>query len=287
MLPDGSLIGRNPYEMFPQISVICRELRIELGDEPTEDEIQMLFDTLGKGKVYGENAEQLEIDDKIYDNLVIINGIDEMLIGFAPRSVHGADGPTSPVVVLGTGATANWMVRRAAEAQHRSNLGLEFTDIYLVGGNRPMEDKAGPPNVFVLEYMEENEGQLPTEWQVLVNIWHHRFGQWHEDVVHDSNDLDANIVALAQKYPHLATAKIYAPFNAAAVDKAIQVRAQLKSVFPAFDSNPEDPQFFFSSDSFPVATSTDEASRTAVYQRPKTFLSAIPRYVKQLHELTA
>jgi len=287
MLPDGSLIGCNPYEALPQIRVICGELGIELGSEPTPDEIQMLFATLGKGKVYGANAEQIAIGDEIYQNLVILNAIDEMLTGFGPRSVHKAARPVGSVVVLGTGATANWMVRRAIEGRQRGGYGFETGKVFLVGGNRPMEDKAGPPNPFILEYMEENEGQLPIEWQILARIWHDHFGRWHDDLVHDSDDLDANVVALAEKYPGLADAVIYVPLNAAAVDKAFQVRAMLRSVFPDFDSNPQDPQFYFSSDRFSVASSPEEAKKPAVYQRPTTFLSAIPRYVKQLHELMA
>jgi hypothetical protein len=290
MLPTGSLIGRNPYEVWPQIRVICDSLGIEIGDVPTSDEIQTLFSTLGKGKVYGANAEELAIGDEIYGNATVIRSIEEMLTAIEPRSVHRDAGPKGPVIVLGTGATANWMVRRAREAYfHLKGVrgGMELGKIFLVGGNRPMEDKAGPPNPFILEYMEESDGLLPVEWQLLARIWHSVFGRWHDDVVHESDDLDANIVVLAEKHPELAEATIYSPFNAAAVDKAVQTRAKLREVFPDFDSDPDNPQFIFSSDSFPVACDEDQAATPASYQRPTTFLSAIPRYVKQFHELKA
>jgi hypothetical protein len=290
MLPSGSLVGCNPYEMWPQIRVICDSLGIELGSKPTPEEIQRLFSTLGKGKVYGANAEELAIGDEIYSNPTVIQSIEEMLAAVEPRSVHRDARPRGAVVVLGTGATANWMVRRAREAYSHlfgARGGMDLGKLFLVGGNRLMEDKAGPPNPFILEYMEENEGQPPLEWQVLVRIWHSAFGHWPDDIVHESDDLDKNIVALARKHPELAGATIYAPFNAAAVDKAIQTRAKLREVFPEFDSGPEKPQFIFSSDSFPVAYDPEHGAAPASYQRPKTFLSAIPRYVKQFHELDA
>lgn len=300
MLPQGSLIGCNPYEELPQIRVICEALGVKPGPQPTAAKIHDLF-LLGKGKVYGANAEELPIDtSKLYQDEVL-DAIDELLAATPLRTVHDMLGPGAPrdaepgifhaedpdyrpLMEVGFAGTERWDTRRAAESDTQRDNGLKIDWLVLLAGTRPHEDKAGASS-YVDAFKQRNKGSLPVEYQLLTIIRHEVAGQRPDDVICVSNDLDDNAREFARRYQSELQHDrcIYIATNAAAEDKIFQIRSAIREIVPGFDADPANPQLYFSSDGFQVGRTPDTDPAQA--QRAETFLSYIPRIVKQLHEL--
>lgn len=281
MLPNGSLIGVNPYEVFPQIALIAARHGIMLSETPTADEIQnILFTKLGKGKVYGDNADQLELGDEIYEDTSYLEAMQSMLTPVGIRSVHGAGAPQGKFAELALGGTVNWMIRRAKESYRQPFLAEQ---IFYLAGNRPVNDNAGTPGSLVSDFIY-NYGVMPPEYVMLARI--RMIEQGVRPVGFAINDdLDASVQMLFKEHPELADGTIYIALNAAGVNMAFQVRRKIREMFPNFDSDPGNPQLFFSADGFKIARSPMQANDPAMHQRPKTFLSFIPRLVNELSQL--
>lgn len=303
MLPEGSLIGINPYEEFGQIRVIASALGIELGEKPSKDEIDDKLFALGRGKVYGANAEEQDIDKSALYRKDVLDAIDELLAEVPLRTVHDTLGPGAardaepgifhaedpdyePLIEVGFAGTERWDARRARESQRRREAGLKIDKLILLAGTRPHEDKAGD-SPYVNAFKARNKGILPVEFQLLAEIREDAAGHSADDVVCVSNDLDDNAREFARRYlQELEGGKrVYIAANAAAVDKIFQIRARIREIVPGFDADPANPQLYFSADGFQVGRLP--GADPAAAQRAETFLSFIPRFVLQLHELTA
>lgn len=281
MLPDGSLSGLNPYEAIPAIRTIAEELGITLGHEPTPQEVQgTLFPMMGKGKSYVDNAEGLDIGDEIYANSRLMDALASLIKPIPLRSVHSELGVhDEKFVMLLTGATANWMERRVLESRRWA----QPAAAYIAAANQPVIDNADSPNSYVKKYKKAyGKAATPQEYQLLSRIWRSVTRSEPDDVAAVSRNLDDNLVALLAKHPHIADATVYVPTNAGAVNIALQVRRKLREICPGFDSDPNKPKFYFSSDGFVLAKTPEQAAKPAQYQRPLTLLSYVPRIVNEL-----
>jgi hypothetical protein len=323
MLPTGSWTGLNAYKAVPGLRTICEPYGIDLRDEPTEEEIQgKLFALMGKGKVYG--AEERKVDEMMLYQSKYLNIIDGLLQRILIRSVHGQFGPHGAVNVLLTAGTVNWELRRVLELMFNSLGSAGFTamlevqssrwidssmaqlfaellrqggygsvrplpeigKIYGLGGPRLTKDAAGAPNPYI-SWFKELIGLEPSELHSLTLIYRDLFSKRFDGITTGSDNLDDLVVKFATDHTELAGSCIYVPLNAAAADKAVQIRGKLREVWGSqFDGDADSPQFYFSVDGFRVARNPEDAKNPARWQRPLTFASAIPRYVNMFHQLS-
>lgn len=297
MLHTGSWVGLHAYDDTPNLRAIAAYLGIPLSENPTEEEIQeQLFGKLGKGKVYGDNAERLadtlgtslegNLDDEFLDLLEGSGLLNELPV----RSVHGQDDPAGPVHVIIAGGTVNWMRRRVRLLSNLRDCGVvRVAEVIPIAGPR-LCDTATEKDLPFVRGLMEGEDDYPTESQVLYAMLQQcGFAQsmrWDRD--NDPNfspDLDVNVTAFAQSYARLRRLDILLITNAAALNQALQVRRLVRGVYPDFD-RPDDPQFFFAQDGFRLARTPDQAKNTVRYQRPRTFLSCFPRLTHELYLLS-
>jgi hypothetical protein len=85
--------------------------------------------------------------------------------------------------------------------------------------------------------------------------------------------------------PHLLNQRVaMARVANAGIIMAIQLRDAARKINPDFDADPENPQVFVVTDSFPVARTEKQDKNAAKYQKAATGLRQLVLTAKKLHE---
>lgn len=284
-------LGANVLELagglLPEMAEV---FEVDLGQGTAED-IGRLVGAIGTSKVLQENISQVQ--EKLGTDQEGINiagdwlyrsGIQKAL----NRSLWTPElqAPDHSAIVI-TGAVANWQDRtqRLVSGELVVRGGGE---VYIPIGNRVMDSTTEKPNRNIEEFFT-NEGRYPTETEFaetfIVPILESAGG----DVSLKAYDTK-NGEEIAERFfdeETLLFAGGYITF-ARVANAGIQLAGQFVRAARSsgFDTNPNDPQAFVITDTFPIAENDIELENPAELQNPFTGIRQIAVTAKEIVSLT-
>lgn len=270
--------------LIPGVDKIAAIFGIPLSDI-TPASRQVLFDAMGSATEYTSNAKSVEnyLQERgvSLEEFLKLADVAMTHLGYGRRSVYGPVRATSgnPVTVILTGGTVNWMTRRVAELVRMMNQGLQVNQIIALGGDRICDGKPELTHPAVIDFHNTN-GHYANERELMGQLAG-RLGDVQMPVL--TGNLEAQVLALLQLMPELASGPIYVPTNT--VSQALQVRRVIQSDNSDFDTNPTAPDITFSQDSFPLARTELERGDPANFQNIFTLPSAWIRLIDELLRL--
>lgn len=183
------------------------------------------------------------------------------------------------------GGVANWMSRTAdLITEHHMQ-----RPVHIVPGTRTMNAPGDKVHSKVTSFLDLGKA-YPTEQEFARKFTVPELSkagfvvQLHEYATANGDELYASLVAdqpeLVQAGVSIAVARV----ANAGIATALQLRKAARAVNPEFDADPENPQLFVMTDSFPVARRTEEVAMPSKFQSPVTALRQLVVTAKLLHE---
>lgn len=281
-------LGDNVYELAGGlIPEVAERLDVKLGVEPNSDDLWNLVGRIGSNKVLRDNEEIVAIDRGGAVELVELSGVQKPL----NRSLWTPDisGDLADTFVL-AGAVANWQDRAADAVINRSPQSLARAVRY-AAGSRVMDTATEQANPNV-QLMFERDGQYPTEGRYAVSTHFSRISGEADLPVHMSTHSTQNgdeiAAELFESSPHLLDQRLaFVRVANAGIQLAVQMRRAARAIRKDFDADPENPQVFIVTDTFPLARTEAEDSRPREFQKASTALRQVALTAKLLHEAAA
>jgi hypothetical protein len=282
-------LGDNVYELADGlIPEIAERADIRLGSEPNSGDLGNLVDKLGPKEVLRHNPEVIGIDRETAVGFVLRSGVQ---IGMN-RSLWAlndcAYGEGEAIVV--TGAVANWQ-DRVGETIREFDITLP---VYYPAGKRVMntDTELSNPNV---ERMHRAFQKYPTEAQYASSIVvpsiifketpPFRSGYTVLPESYETQDGDELAVQFFDRNKHLLDQRlVFVRVANAGVQLAVQMRKAAQALSPDFDADPDRPQVFIVTDSFPISETEERDKQPTHYQKASTALRQVAVTAKMLHE---
>lgn len=280
MLQDGNLLAGDPFDLGG-VRTLAALANFQIEYPPSKQNVQAFADMLGRKPVYGEDIPRLQ---EVFDAPDGIPGGQVMdairasglLDQIHPRNVFKPYVPNGSVVVIVTGGTLGWMMRRVEELRNRTHDWVTGMVFGLASGTRQCDTMTETGYPLAREY-HQITGEYPREGTALQKLL--------EDAgfaprMVEAPNLEQQVRLLLDRSPMTANATIYAPTNANATWVPLRIRRVIRESYGSFDE--DGTQFVFSQDGVALAGSPEQARDTANYQRPLTVLPAIGRTVEEL-----
>lgn len=272
--------GDSVYELgggvVPEIAEVFEH---NLPDNPDSQNLYQLFKLVGEKPTLQDNIKGAEA------YLVQVTGSKEAAVDLASSWVQRSGvqeplnrslwSPSQQANAIGgivvTGAVANWQDRGANLVLAQTGE-LNRVPIYMPLGNRLMNGPTEVTNYFVQAWQEDNDGQLPTEQQYGRDIIQPVFeaaGFSVTTLPYETKVGDVIAENFFKDLPHLAQEKLlFARVANAGIQFAVQYRQPARAINPGFDADPSNPQAFVLTDSLPVATNLEQATKPEEFQNP-------------------
>ncbi len=281
------ILGDNVYDLAANlIPDLAERVDIVLQDKPTSEALSRLVGALGPKPVLRDSNEPtITLEEAA--QLVEESGVQEQLARSLwtpefeiPKQVDG---------IVITGGMANWQDRAAnllvSHAAGRHNPGK----VYIPVGNRVM-----------------NTGTEVTNSNV--SDFHHLYGRYPEESAYVEDYILPKLATVGYEVhpiPYSTAAGetiadrftsshselfnndsevIFARVANAGIHLAVQMRQAARFQNPDFDSQPNKPQVFVLTDTFPTARTEEQKSEPKNYQSPYTALRQVALTAKLLHE---
>lgn len=281
------VLGDNVYKLATDlIPEIAELLEVPISDTPNSEDLGKLVGAIGKNKVLRDNQELTAISQADAALMVDRSGVQMPLsrslwtphIGLPDKA--SSDGLTATII---TGAVANW--------QDRTRVLLEADPVkaklYAVTGKRIMNTGTELSNPHVANFIAQN-GREPSETEYAsMFVLPEMTGRLTEHVPYATVDGDEIAKNFIRDNPELFADGIRVSFARVAnagIQLAVQFRKAARAVNPGYDSNPDKPQVFVQTDTFPLARTAEELKDPANYQSPFTALRQVAVTAKMLHE---
>jgi hypothetical protein len=296
-------LGDNVYELASGLlPEIAECLDVQLGDEPSSDDMFNLVGKLGKNKVLRNNEPVTAIDLETAADLLNRSGVQKPL----NRSLWTPDFQVDPDggFIIVTGAVANWQDRTAKLVANGIKAGTLSKTTHIITGSRVMGTKPGSEqsNPNVQAFLEE-KGKYPTETQYAERYVIPKVKDAGGDVILTSYDTDsgdkiaanfakeANFSADSEEQRTMfidGSQVTFARVANAGIQLAVQFRKAIREhVSPDFDGYRHLPEVFVVTDGFPIARTPEEVADPANFQSPYTGLRQAVLTAKMLHEAAA
>ncbi len=268
---------------------IAERLQFDLPEEPNVEALGRLVGEIGKNKVLRNNAEVqgVSLDEAV--EFVERSGVQKQLA----RSLWTPEIelPSDPDALVITGGVLNWM-RRTADllVAERDRFGSNPT-VYALAGSREMNSPTEIGSTFVTEYKHAfgaypDEGdymKLETIPPLAGSGYDTKF--WSLDT--QNGDEIARRFVSGEDFSNTAGGRgtmVAARVANAGVQLALQMRKAARERYPQFDLYSTRPQMFVLTDTFPLATNSDEIKNPAEFQSPFTALRQVALTAKLLAE---
>lgn len=269
---------------------IAEGLEVPIGDEPTTADLQAVMDKVGTNKVLRNNEEVTAFSRDQMVEFVERAGVQRELERslWTPQvGIFDDDNPLQYKLNVDRfvlmGGVANWQDR----------MPLLLTDIvrngavHILGGNRVM-DTATEINNRNVQEIYDAFGRYPTEAEYIASVVAPRFAEEDWTVLatpFETKDGDEMFTKFFEQNSGLLEKKLALGRVAnAGIIMAIQMREAARAIDADFDSDPENPQVFVVTDSFPLARTDAEDSEPAYYQKAATALRQTVLAAKKIHE---
>ena len=287
-------LGDNVYELagclIPEMAEIAG---VDIGDDPNVEKLGQLVGKYGKEKVLRDN-EPIDIPIETAADLVDRSGVQ----GALNRSLWTPNLIPDATDIVVTGGMANWQDRTIKtvleEAQYYPGMMIHFAT-----GNRVMDTKSEVNNPNIIEFLKRH-GEYPTETdysnsfvgpQLSFNGFsisgnHYYFDSGHYGYQTGNGDeIAKKFVTENQQLFKTGSGITFAKVANAGIQLACQFRKAVRDyVRQDFDVDPNNPEAFVLTDSFPVARSEEDLGNPAEFQSPFTALRQVALTAKLLHE---
>ncbi len=292
---EGSLYS-NPFYVCPALKTLLRLTGFTPPEIPDADFIREVdAKWRGGAVVYADAMDSIKTMLTGADPAAVfgpdepIPTLNELLVDTGTlrqmeiRTVRGPAIPDGTVSVIVTGGTTNWMQRRVAELkrQLRKHV-IRVEMIFAFAGERVCDTDTDLANPLVNQWRDER-GRYPREYELLEYILRQEGFERIVVIPGGRVDLDIESFFAQPQWRELLQHPVYMPINANALDRVLAVRYALRMVRSDFDG--ADPQFFFSVDGFPLASTPEEEADPAHFQRPATMFPALSKLIYELDRL--
>lgn len=282
-------LGDSVYELAGGLIPNMAEIAgVDIGDEPNAEALGQLVGKYGKDKVL-RNNDEIDIPLDMAADLVVRSGVQRGL-NRALWTPHLEPDVGQHTVI--TGAVANWQDRTARLVIDRNNpdLAERFQKpVHIPIGNRVMNTPAEVKNPNIVDFFT-NHGGYPTETeyaQTFVAPLLTKAGIEVSIVPYNTGVGDEIADRFVSGHPELFGGDeniIFARVANAGVQLGVQFRKAAQSQHKEFDSDPNNPNVFIQTDSFPTACTEAEKQNSAEFQSPFTGLRQVALTAKLLHE---
>lgn len=277
-------LGDNVYELADGvIPEIAERLDVTLGSEPNSADLQLIVDKVGKNRVLRLNQEVEAIDRGAKAELLNRSGIQNRL----QRSLWTPKIPATPGgldAILATGGVANWQDRTTKTIK---DFGAKLVPVYIGAGNRKMGTATELTNKNVATVQRVFK-RHPTESEYVASIVAPNLKRAGYNVLltsFETEDGDQILRRLFEINVHLTNERVaMARVANAGIIMAIQMRNAARIVNPEFDTDPNNPQVFIITDTFPIATTKRQDEAPKSYQKTDSALRQLVLSAKKLHE---
>lgn len=288
-------LGTNVAELADGLLPEMAEVfEVPLSANPTAEELGKLVGAIGASKVLQQNIPRVQaILGTATDGLTVAadwldrSGVQQSL----ERSLWTPDQITSwdrnRVVI--TGAVANWQDRVTDLLIAKASSGVSVDGrVDIAVGNRVMNTPTETTNPNV-QIFEREHNRPPTEadyasWGIMPAL---RMGGYPDVQVlyFDTTSGDEIAHDYFQSNPGVLNDRvIFARVANAGIQLACQFRKAARLMRPDFDSDPDNPQVFVSTDSFPIARTSEDLKNPRQFQNPFTGIRQVALTGKLLVE---
>lgn len=227
-------------------------------------------------KAYGPNMAlrtnpEVKVHPGYVAGLLTASGLDKPMA----RSVHRPDAEVTghEDALLATGNVAPWLEKVVDLCTAQAESGASTTKMYLEGGNRVMSVAADLRVKAVRDFMDNNGGRNPFEYEYLEQVIAPRLWGLGYDVEvggHEDTDSAEEIVdRFAKNNPEvfLPGSQLVAVRAAgAALQLALDIRAAARKYYTEYDSDPNEPEIYALSNPLPTAVKRSQINDPDNYQ---------------------
>ena len=273
-------LGDNVYKLSNElIPEIAERLDIAMDGEPNIEELSMLITKLGPNKALRDNTEVTAFEREEMANLVERSGIQKKL----SRSLWTPNSKVEVDATVLTGGVANWQNRSAIVAIESA----KNATVYYAVGNRVMDTATEIDNPWIMRYHQEF-GRYPSEAEyaahtIVPNLLSR--GLNVNDFAYDTANGDDIAKLFFENHPELLEKRIgFARVANAGIQLAVQMRKNARLIDPKFDADPNNPQAFVFTDSFPVSRTAEQDAKPQEFQKAQTALRQLAVTAKAIYE---
>lgn len=279
MLQDGNLMAGNPFDLGG-VRTLAALADFQIEHPPTRQNVKAFADMLGRKPVYGEDIPRLQEVFAAPDGIPsgqVMDAIQAsgLLDQIQPRNVFKPYAPNGSVVVIVTGGTLGWMMRRVEELRNRTHDWVTGIVFGLASNTRQCDTATETTYPIAQEYHQKT-GEYPREGATLQKLLEDAGFAPH---MVEAPNLEEQVRLLLNRAPMTANATIYVPTNANATWVPLRIRRVIRELYGSFDE--DGTQFVFSQDDMALAGTPEQVQDTANYQRPLTVLPTIGRTVEE------
>ncbi len=293
-------LGDNPYDIGNgAVRLLAQSVGIELAADPTDEEIQQLFAVMGSEAVFLRNVAAFSRAAHRLPQAEVARLIEQTGVS-GDMGLRTIDGPVDPAGEVGHGlvweGTAAWMDKRTAYLQQLHRKGLRIGSVLLAASARPLTTPTEIAHPSVVSLYKEL-GRSPTAIDYMERVVGPILSA-SGLVVKQVVDLPAEMPtvdgkrrrttaedlagAALNRHPELADDRIVLAQNApAAWTFWPHVRAMQQKAANTIDIRQ---QLLFGGTGVLLAENPAELA-SKLHQNPWTAASAVPRFIKVIHEL--
>jgi hypothetical protein len=282
-------LGDNVYELADGlVPEMAEQLGVDIGQEPSSEDLQLLMNQVGPKKELRSNPEielPIVVKADFVDRSGVQNALDRSL--WTPEITianSGVDG------VVMTGGVANWLDRIGYSVVDDVSQRVEGSKVYIPVGNRVMQLATEKTNSNV-EIFFDDLGRYPTETEYVGHFIVPVLEDARYEVIvepHETQNGDEILSSFFERNRELLESKLAMVRVAnAGVIMAIQMRDAARSLRAEFDTDPENPQVFVATDSFPIARTEEQDEDAQHFQKSDSGFRQVVLTAKKLHEATA
>lgn len=264
-----------------------------LPDTPSADDLDAIYDAWGKGKLFGDNTQQM-IDEFDLGDVIPHQQVLDLLEGTRTLDKISLRTLEQPVLrvygnadALLTGGTANLMQRRFDLLQSCRGRSVDVGKIYvLASSTRRCSTDTEVGHALVKKLLAKN-GQYPTEiefYQALLK--RHKLGPQSNPPVEfqpGGTSLEPMLQEFAMRYRCENSVGLFVPCSANSLYIALVVLRIMHGTHATFGTTGGN--LWFAQESIDLATTQDAYDRPAKYQRPLNMFSGLIRLAIELHKL--
>ncbi|HET9411993.1 MAG TPA: hypothetical protein VFO38_04040 [Candidatus Saccharimonadales bacterium] len=264
-----------------------------LPDAPSAGDLDDIYDAWGKGKLFGDNTQQM-IDEFDLGDVIPHQQVLDLLVGTLTLDKIPLRTLKQPVLhvhgsadVLLTGGTANLMQRRLDLLQSCRGRSVNVGKIYVLASSTRRCSTDTEVGHALVKRLKAKNGLYPTEiefYQALLK--QHKLDPRSNPPVEfqpGGTSLEPMLQEFAMRYRCENSVGLFVPCSANSLYVALMVLRIMHATHPTFGTTGGN--LWFAQERIDLATTQDAYDRPAKYQRPLNVFSGLIRLAIELHKL--